>query len=352
MNKRDRRWRPDWSVSAQTRIERRAAVLLDERSAELLRALDQARSVTVAARALGISYRHAWLIIQDANAAAGEALTSAAVGGRQGGGTRLTDAGRFVLNVWDELQSAVRRSAGSTLRRMLRAASRETDALHVFAAISLQEVVAGVLAEFSLARPMMSVRSVFGASNELAEQILSGSTVDLFLSAGSGPIDRLAEASVIDRRSRCTIAKNGLAAVATKDVRFGGRSASGLLKSGSTALVVADPACPLGSCTRDYLKAAGVYDQLRSRLMTVDNSRAVVSALRDRRRAVGIIFGSDLGKAPALRTLFRVPVTEAGSSYEGVILRHTELPNEAADLLGFFSSQHARSCLRRGGFTT
>jgi molybdenum ABC transporter molybdate-binding protein len=352
MATRGGQWRGDWSVAVRLQIERRKNAVLDERSADLLAALDHAGSLTLAARSLGISYRHAWLLLQEANEAAGQPLTEAAVGGQRGGGTQLTEAGRAALGVFREVQAAVRKSAGKTLQTILAAQSEERPALHLFAAISLQEVIGELLAEYSLVCPTVSVQAIFGASNALAEQILSGSAADLFVSANSEQIDRLSKAGMLRRGSRRVLARNSLAVVASNDVSKAARRPADLPNSGAERFVVADPACPLGHCTHDYLQSAGVYDLLRPRMVKVDNSRAVLSALRDRSSAVGVIFGSDLANAPRLRTLFRVPLGKAESCYEGAILSNSSSAKQASALLDFLGSKEARACFHRRGFVT
>ncbi len=343
-------WRGDWRVAVRLQIARGKKTVLDERAADLLSALDHMGSVTLAARSIGISYRHAWLLLQEANAAAGQALTESAVGGQRGGGTRLTEAGRAAIRVFSELQSAVRKSAAKTLQTVLTARSNQAAPLHLFAAVSLQEAIGELLAEFSLLSPTVSVQSIFGASNALADQILSGSAADVFVSASGEEIDQLSHAGMVRRGSRRVLARNSLTIVATKDFTAVVRKAADLPSSGAERFIVADPACPLGHCTAQYLESIGIDDLLRPRLLKVDNSRAVVSALRDRRRAVGIIFGSDLTNAPRLQTLFRVPLGKASSSYEGAVLSNSNLPKQARALLDFLASKEARACFRRCGF--
>lgn len=345
-------WRGDWRVAVRLQIARGKKTVLDERTADLLSALEHTGSVTLAARSIGISYRHAWLLLQEANAAATQALTESAVGGQRGGGTCLTETGRAAIRVFSELQTAVRKSAAKTLQTVLAAQSNRATALHLFAAVSLQEAIGEFLAEYSLISPTVSIQSIFGASNALADQILSGSAADVFVSASGDEIDQLTNAGMVRRGSRRVLARNSLAIVATKDFAGAVRKAADLPNSGAERFVVADPACPLGHCTAEYLQSAGIEDMLRPKLIKVDNSRAVLSALRDRRCAVGIIFGSDVANAPRLQTLFRVPLGKASSSYEGAVLSNSNSPKQARALLDFLASKEARACFRRCGFAT
>jgi molybdate transport system regulatory protein len=352
MPTRDKNWSSDWSVGVDVRVERKRKIILEERSADLLAALDRTASISASARSLGISYRHAWLLIQEATKAAGRPLVETAVGGNRGGGARLTQYGRAALTAFEQLQASLRISAGRALTKVLAGATHDHSVIHLFAAISLQEVIAQLLAEYALVCPTVTVRSVFGASNELAEQILSGNSADIFLSANRDQVDRLAKAGAIRERSRRVLARNGLSAVASKRFHGKARSVADLSQNTDVQIVVAEPACPLGKCTADYLKAAKTYAKLRPRLREVDNSRAVVSALRGGRGVVGLIFSSDITNAPGLTTLFQVPVAEANVSYEGAVLANSASATQAAGLLDFLGSKKARAGFRRAGFLT
>jgi molybdenum ABC transporter molybdate-binding protein len=350
MPKRSQNWSSDWSVGVDVRVERKRKIVLDERSADLLAALDRTASISASARSLGISYRHAWLLMQEANAAARRPLIETAVGGNRGGGARLTEYGRAALTAFERLQASLRTSAGRALTKALAGATHDRSVIHLFAAISLQEVIAQLLAEYTLVCPTVSVRSVFGASNELADQILSGKSSDVFLSANRDQVDRLAEAGAIRKGSRRVLARNSLSALAAKGFHGKAQSVSDLSQMTDAQIIVADPACPLGQCTANYLKAAKSYAKLRPKLREVDNSRAVVAALRGGQGDVGLVFSSDLTNAPGLATLFQVPVARANVSYEGAVLANSASATQAAALLDFLGSKKARAGFRRAGF--
>src|SRR6188768_4574439 len=88
-------WSNDWEVAVRVWIERRGKTVLGEGLADLLAAIQRTSSISAAARLLGISYRHPWKLVQEGNAAAGEPLVTAAVGGHNGGGAQLTPRGEL-----------------------------------------------------------------------------------------------------------------------------------------------------------------------------------------------------------------------------------------------------------------
>lgn len=154
-----------------------------------------------------MSYRHAWLLVQSMNEAAGEPLVEAATGGRHGGGARLTPLGRWAAATFRRLQGRLQASAATF------APAPAGEALHVAAAVSLEEVLGQLQADYAEAAPSVSVRCVFAASDELADQLLAGSSADLFLSADPRQLDRLEAAGLTSADRRVVFAANTLAAI-------------------------------------------------------------------------------------------------------------------------------------------
>ncbi|MEJ0085537.1 MAG: LysR family transcriptional regulator [Pseudomonadota bacterium] len=85
----------------------------------LLEAIAELGSLTKAAVSLGMSYRYAWLLLQDLNASFTEPVTHATVGGARGGGVRLTRFGGEVVRRYHatshRIDAAARRSLGPLL---------------------------------------------------------------------------------------------------------------------------------------------------------------------------------------------------------------------------------------------
>ncbi len=84
--------------------ELKLAGRLDARFFALLEALACTGSINRAARAAGLSYKGAWLLLEAACNLANEPLLETATGGVGGGGTRLTDAAHELLAAWRALQ--------------------------------------------------------------------------------------------------------------------------------------------------------------------------------------------------------------------------------------------------------
>jgi molybdate transport system regulatory protein len=83
--------------------------------ADLLDAIAREGSISAAGRALGMSYRRAWLLVDTMNRCWSQPLVEAVAGGGQGKGAHLTPQGREVLAAYRALEHALEQAAGGAL---------------------------------------------------------------------------------------------------------------------------------------------------------------------------------------------------------------------------------------------
>ena len=87
---------------------------------DLLEAIDREGSISAAGRALGMSYKRAWDLVDALNRLLGQAAVEASSGGHRGGGARLTEAGRFLVADYRAIERAAQRVAEPRLAALLR----------------------------------------------------------------------------------------------------------------------------------------------------------------------------------------------------------------------------------------
>ncbi|MDB5689751.1 MAG: hypothetical protein JWL91_1627 [Sphingomonas bacterium] len=78
---------------------------------DLLESIDAHGSISAAGRALGMSYRYTWLMVDSMNRCFAEKLVETSPGGGRGGGTVLSDFGRRALIAYRELEASLERTA-------------------------------------------------------------------------------------------------------------------------------------------------------------------------------------------------------------------------------------------------
>jgi len=81
----------------------------------LLEHIEATGSLSQAARELGMSYRRAWLLLDDLNRMFTEPATTMSVGGSGGGGAQLTDLGRAIVKAYREIEDAAEKAASARL---------------------------------------------------------------------------------------------------------------------------------------------------------------------------------------------------------------------------------------------
>lgn len=101
-------------------------VVVDERNvlgpgkARILQAIDQTKSLSAAARRLGMSYRLAWKHLRLIGERTGTAVVEPRRGGRSGGGTDLTPEGRRLLEAYARFREEVERQVQDSFQRHFR----------------------------------------------------------------------------------------------------------------------------------------------------------------------------------------------------------------------------------------
>lgn len=94
------------SIKARFWLEKEGSTYLASGRIDLLKQLSVSGSISAAAEAMGISYHHAWTMIDKMNELAKEPLIIATPGGKGGGGTELTEKGKQVLAKFEDIQRA------------------------------------------------------------------------------------------------------------------------------------------------------------------------------------------------------------------------------------------------------
>jgi molybdate transport system regulatory protein len=95
----------------------------------LLELIDELGSISAAARAMEMSYRRAWLLVENMNTMFREPVLTPAVGGMQGGGAVLTRLGREIITRFRRMEAATRKAiAGdvAALKSRTKAATRSS----------------------------------------------------------------------------------------------------------------------------------------------------------------------------------------------------------------------------------
>ena len=85
--------------------------------AELVSRIAQTGSISAAARAMGMSYRRAWQLVEALNHDFRQPVIATAIGGMRGGGARVTPFGECVLREFRAMEGKASTAIAAELRR-------------------------------------------------------------------------------------------------------------------------------------------------------------------------------------------------------------------------------------------
>lgn len=102
------------------RVLARRAAAMGPGKADLIERIDATGSISAAARGMGMSYRRAWQLVEALNADFREPVIETAVGGRRGGGARVTPFGREAARAYRAMEAKASKAITGSLRQFER----------------------------------------------------------------------------------------------------------------------------------------------------------------------------------------------------------------------------------------
>lgn len=91
------------TLRARLRLKAGPKLVLGPGRLEILQGIAETGSISAAARGMGMSYRRAWLLVDDINHCFHSPLVESVTGGKRGGGARLTALGEQVVACYSRL---------------------------------------------------------------------------------------------------------------------------------------------------------------------------------------------------------------------------------------------------------
>jgi molybdate transport system regulatory protein len=103
------------NTGARLRVILGPGVALGPGKADLLEAIAETGSISAAGRRMKMSYRRAWLLVEELNGSFQTALVAADKGGAHGGGARLTELGARVLRHFRAMERKTQKAIAADL---------------------------------------------------------------------------------------------------------------------------------------------------------------------------------------------------------------------------------------------
>ncbi len=102
------------------RVTTGASIAIGPGKIELLEAIRDTRSITAAAKAMGMSYRRAWMLVDELNKSLKSPAVASVIGGGTGGGSELTATGQQVVEVYRRIEAGATAACAAELHLLTR----------------------------------------------------------------------------------------------------------------------------------------------------------------------------------------------------------------------------------------
>ena len=221
----------------------------------------------------------------------------------------------------------------------------------VYAAASLKDALT-TMAPACEAHAGVRLVHNFGATNDLARQIVAANKADLFFAADESWMDKVAEAHLIGEGSRRALLSNRLAVVVPIDSTLAIASAADLAGAAVRRLALANPeAVPAGRYAKAWLESAGAWARVSRRVVPAPDVRAALAAVEAGAVEAGVVYTTDAAISHRVRVAYVVPESEGPRIvYPLAALKdrpHTDLARRVAEC---YAGPYARAIFERFGF--
>ncbi|PZD96117.1 molybdate ABC transporter substrate-binding protein [Paenibacillus sambharensis] len=222
--------------------------------------------------------------------------------------------------------------------------------LIVSAAASLQDSLRELAAAYEQLHPEVAITLNFGSSGSLAKQIAEGAPVDLFLSAGTAPMDKLSSSKAVV--SRMPLLLNELVLITPAGAAVQPSKLEDLLHDEIKRIAVGEPdVVPAGGYTRETLEYAGLWKMLKPKLIMAKDVRQVLTYVESGNAEAGFVYSTDAASSSGTSIVYWVPeLWHSPIIYEAAVVEQSSNRKEAEALLNYMLNEEASDLFRDYGF--
>jgi molybdate transport system substrate-binding protein len=192
----------------------------------------------------------------------------------------------------------------------------------------------------------------FAASSVLARQIEEGAPADLIFSADEAKLNALEREGLLLPGTRKSILSNTLAVVVPADSATRIQSAQDLAGPDIQKIAIGEPgSVPAGIYAKVYLDKLGLWAQLTSKFVPVENVRAALAAVESGNVEAGIVYKTDALVSKKVKVAFEVPRSDGPDiSYPLAVIKDSKSPDAARKFATYLESAAAGTVFEKYGF--
>lgn len=225
------------------------------------------------------------------------------------------------------------------------------DEILVSAAASLTDVLNEIGKGYQL-KSKNPVKFNYGPSSGLARQIDEGAPADIFFSADLPQMDNLDKKGRLEPGTRKNLLSNQLVIIVPADSKLAIASPKDLSKAGIKRIALAEPSSvPVGVYTSNYLADEGLWDQLKAKVVPVQDVRAALAVVESGNVEAGFVYKTDAAVSKKVKIVYEVPVDKGPKiTYPVAIVKDSKRKDAARDFMSYVQSPTAKGTFKKYGF--
>ena len=225
------------------------------------------------------------------------------------------------------------------------------DEILVSAAASLTDVLKEISTGYQ-AKTKHTVRFNFGPSSGLARQIEEGAPADIFISADLPQMDALDKKRLLEPGTRKNLLSNQLVIIVPADSKIAITSPKDLLKADVKKIALAEPASvPVGVYTSKYLTDEGLWNQVKPKIVPVQDVRATLASVESGNVEAGFVYKTDAAISKKVKIVYEVPIDKGPKiTYPIAVVKESKNKNAARNFMNYVQSPATKDAFKKYGF--
>jgi molybdate transport system substrate-binding protein len=225
------------------------------------------------------------------------------------------------------------------------------DEILVAAAASLTDVLKEISAAYQ-SKGQHKVNFTFGPSSTLARQIEGGAPADIFLSADLAQMDNLDKKGRLESGTRKNLLSNQLVIIVPADSKLAIASPKDLLKADVKKIALAEPSSvPVGVYSSKYLADEGLWDQVKPKVVPVQDVRATLASVESGNVEAGFVYKTDAAVSKKVKIVYEVPIDKGPKIvYPVAIVKESKRKDTSRDFLNYVQIPASKELFKKYGF--
>ena len=225
------------------------------------------------------------------------------------------------------------------------------DEILIAAAASLTDVLTKISAAYQ-SKGQHKVNFTFGPSSTLGRQIEEGAPADMFFSADLAQMDNLDKNGRLKPGTRKNLLSNQLVIIVPSDSKLAISSPKDLLNADIKRIALAEPtSVPVGVYSNKYLTDEGLWDQIKPKVVPVQDVRATLASVESGNVEAGFVYKTDAAISKKVKIVYEVPIDKGPKIiYPVAVIKESKKKDAARDFMNYVLSPAAKDTFKKYGF--